>query len=167
MPIPAIPLFLLALPLLEIAVFILVGSQIGVLATVMLVVATTIAGSLLMRLQGFGVLRQIRQTSEAGGVAGREIVHGVMILVAGFLLFVPGFITDALGLLLFIPPVREVGWRMLRDRVVVVAGRQGRGWRGPGASRRPERRPERVIDLDSGDYTSEPDENSPWRKPRQ
>lgn len=159
MPLTTIPLFLLALPILEIAVFIIVGSYIGVLATVMLVVATTIVGSILMRMQGFGVLRQIQLAGDQGRLPGREVVHGVMILLAGFLLFVPGFITDTLGLLLFIPPLREVAWRYLRERIVVVAGRRAGGFR----NARPDAPAGRVIDLDQVDYKAAPDESSPWR----
>lgn len=151
---PFLPLLLLALPLAEIAVFVLVGSQIGVLATIGLVIATTIAGSLLLRVQGFGALSRIRAAMETGAPPGREMVHGLMIMVAGVLLLAPGFITDALGLLLFLPPVRDLAWRLLRDRIVVVGG-SPRGAHGRRAG-------SGTIDLDENDFTRE--EPSPPRR---
>ena len=157
-----LPLFLLGLPLLEIAGFVLVGRQIGVLATVALVIASAIAGSILLRWQGFGVLTRIRRDVEAGRDPGRQLAHGVMILIAGILLIIPGFITDIIGLLLFLPPVRDLGWRLVRDRVRVV-GDFGmfRGGAGPGGGRR--RGP--TIDLDADDYSSTMrNPESPWRR---
>jgi UPF0716 family protein affecting phage T7 exclusion len=54
-------------------------------------------------------------------VPGRELVHGVMLLVAGVLLLTPGFVTDSLGFLLFVPAFRDVVWRLVRDRFTVEA----------------------------------------------
>ena len=150
---PLLPLVLIALPLIEIAGFALVGSLIGVLPTVALVVATTVLGAVLLRVQGLGVLGRIREAMEKGDSAGRELVHGLMIAIAGLLLVIPGFFTDSLGLLLFIPPLRELVWRFLRKRIVVVGaagyGAGGAGFR-PGASR--------TIDLDSEDFSRRDDE---------
>lgn len=138
-----IPLLLLVMPLAEIAAFIFVGSRIGVLATLALIVLTAIAGTILLRVQGFGVLQRIRQTVDRGGVPGRDLVHGVMILIAGILLLVPGFVTDTIGFLLFIPAVRDFGWRFVKDRIVVVSNiRTGGGFRSRDG----------VVDLDEEDY---------------
>ncbi len=114
-----IPLFILALPIIEIAVFILVGSKIGVLWTIALVILSAMAGSLLLRIQGFGALNRIRAELDAGRDPGRELAHGAMIMLAAVLLLIPGFVTDVIGLLLFIPPVRDVAWRFLKRRIVV------------------------------------------------
>lgn len=151
-----IPFLLLAVPLAEIAVFVLVGGQIGVLATLGLVLVTAVAGTILLRIQGFGVLDRIRRTLEADQIPGREMVHGVMIMIAGILLLTPGFVTDLCGFLLFVPAIRDIGWRFVRDRIVVQSV-QARH-RGPGpASRGP------TIDLDEDDYsTTRRDPNSPW-----
>ncbi|PSJ56376.1 FxsA family protein [Kumtagia ephedrae] len=158
-----LPLFLLALPLIEIAGFVIVGSEIGVLATMALVLASCILGSILLRLQGFGVLSRIRQDVAEGRDPGRQLAHGVMILVAGILLIIPGFFTDIIGLLLFLPPVRDLGWRLVRDRVQVVGdfgtfrGRPHAGG-GRGGGKGP------TIDLDEDDYKRTPDPDSPWRR---
>lgn len=159
-----IPLLLLALPVAEIAVFIIVGQYIGLFPTLAMILVTAIIGSALLRIQGFGLLRRIRQETEAGRVPGRELVHGVMILVAGVLLLTPGFITDTLGFLLFIPAVRDLGWNLLRDRIVVMSssGFATRGSSGPGPRAS---RGKPVIDLDPQDFERNPDHSSPWAGP--
>lgn len=171
---PVIPLFLLALPFLEIAGFVVVGQEIGVLYTLALVVAAGILGAILLRVQGFGVMTRVRRELDAGGDPSRELAHGAMILLAGVLLLIPGFITDIVGLLLFLPPVRDAAWRFLRSRVSVStrgfggfagsAASWGAG-SGPGPNRR---RGGKTIDLDADEYSSGPNggprEDSPWRR---
>ena len=151
---PLLPLIVIALPLIEIAGFAFVGGLIGVLPTLALVVATTLLGAALLRIQGIGALGRIRQTLEAGGSPGRELVHGLMIALAGLLLVIPGFFTDMLGLLLFIPPLREAVWRFLKARVVVEAGTAGF-----------RRESGRTIDLDSDDFSRQSGPDRP-RLPR-
>ena len=143
---PLLPLLLIALPLIEIAGFAFVGSLIGVLPTVALVIATTILGAALLRIQGIGVVGRIRAAMETGAPVDRELVHGLMIAIAGLLLVIPGFFTDIFGLALFIPPLRELVWRFLKSRIVVV-GPTGHG----SAGFRP--RGPRTIDLDSDDFS--------------
>ena len=108
MPFSLIPFLLLVIPAAEIAVFILVGGQIGVLWTFAAILATAILGSILLRVQGFQIVNRLREETNAGRVPGRELGHGAMILVAGVLLLTPGFVTDALGFLLLVPPLRRV-----------------------------------------------------------
>jgi UPF0716 protein FxsA len=167
---PVIPLVLLALPFLEIAGFVIVGQQIGVLYTLALVIASGILGAILLRIQGFGVMSRIRRELEAGGDPGREVAHGAMILRAGVLLLIPGFVTDIVGLLLFLPPVRDLAWGFLRNRVVVsTRGFAGFSRPGAGSGTRPyDRRGGKTIDLDADEYSSGPDGgprgDSPWRR---
>ncbi|MBZ9703302.1 MULTISPECIES: FxsA family protein [unclassified Mesorhizobium] len=162
MRISLFPVFLLALPLLEIAGFVIVGRQIGALATVGLVLASSIAGALLLRHQGFGVMSRISTEMGAGRDPSRQLAHGAMIVLAAILLIIPGFISDIFGILLFLPPVRDLAWRRLKGRIVVATNFSAGGFRG-----RPR---DRVIDLDDGDYSREddfkrgPDHNSPWRR---
>ncbi len=153
-------LLILAWPLVEIAAFVAVGSKIGILPTIGLVVLSGVVGAVLLRIQGFGVLSRIREQVEAGRDPSRELAHGVMILVAAILLLIPGFVTDIVGILLFIPPIRDLGWRLLRQRVDVV-GRFGDGtaWRRPAAGRG-----DRTIDLDQDDYSRRSEGPSPWRR---
>jgi UPF0716 protein FxsA len=157
-----LPLFLLALPLLEIAGFVVVGRQVGALATVGLVLASSIAGAMLLRHQGFSVMTRIRAEMDAGRDPSRQLAHGAMIVLAAILLIIPGFITDIIGLLLFLPPVRDLAWRALKGRVVLATNFSTGGFRG-----RPR---DKTIDLDDGDYSRSddyargPDHNSPWRR---
>lgn len=143
MPLSLLPLLLLAVPLAEIATFVVVGGQIGVLPTIGLVLLTAVTGTILLRLQGFGVMARIRATMDAGGMPGRDLVHGFMIMAAGLLLLTPGFITDTIGLLLFVPAIRDFAWSLIRDRVVVAASTTYR--RGPSGG-------DRTIDLDDDQF---------------
>lgn len=157
------PLLFIALPFVEIAAFILVGREIGVLATLGLTIATTVLGAVLLRAQGFGLLQRITAETKAGRVPGRELVHGVMILLAGMLLIMPGFVTDTLGLLLFIPSLRDIGWRLLRSRLTIVtAGVAGKRHHHADPRGRPA--DERVIDLEDDEFSRRPDPASPWHR---
>jgi UPF0716 protein FxsA len=155
MPFTLIPFALLIIPLLEIGVFIAVGSQIGVFWTLGMVVFTAIIGSILLRIQGFGLVTRIRGDIDQGRVPGRDLVHGVMILVAGVLLLTPGFVTDTLGFLLFIPPLRDGIWALVRSRIHIVSANR------PGHQPPPDRDPN-TIDLSAEDYRSDPNPDSPW-----
>lgn len=156
MPFALIPFLFLVIPLIEIAVFVVVGQKIGVLATVGLVLVTTVAGAILLRLQGFGIVTRMRRTLDEGRLPGRELVHGVMVLAAGILLLTPGFVTDALGLLLFVPVVRDAVWAFVKNRIVIISGTEARG------GYHYEHRRTRTIDLDTQDYTAN-SSPSPWR----
>ncbi|MFC5586703.1 FxsA family protein [Nitratireductor kimnyeongensis] len=158
-----VPFLLLAIPLAEIATFVVVGSQIGVFPTLGLVVVTAIAGSILLRIQGFGVVRRIQQTMNEGGVPGRDLVHGMMIMVAGVLLLTPGFVTDTLGFLLFVPAIRDAGWRFLRNRIVILGGPSPQS--GERTSSNQRNRGAQTIDLTADDYSDAASDDSPWRKP--
>jgi UPF0716 protein FxsA len=81
---------MLAMPFIEIAGFVIVGSEIGVLATLGLVILSAMLGFFLLRVQGFGLLQRIRMESAAGRVPDREMMHGAMIVVAAIMLIVPG-----------------------------------------------------------------------------
>ena len=85
----------------------------------------------------------------------------LMIVAAGLLLIVPGFVTDAIGLLLFVPQVRGIAWRLVRDRVVIVGGAAGAAAHGP--FRR--RGDGRTIDLDADDYVRQDDPDRPRPPP--
>lgn len=155
-----LPLLLLALPLVEIAGFVVVGRQIGVFPTLGLIIATGIAGAMLLRFQGFGVMARIRKEIEAGRDPSRDLAHGVMILLAGLLLLIPGFVTDIVGILLFLPPLRDLAWRFLKGRVNFSTsfGSAG-GFSQYGGARRG-----KTIDLDADDYSKGSKPDTPWRR---
>lgn len=99
-------LLLLLVPLVEIAVFIQVGAWIGVLPTIALIVLAGIAGSVLLRSQGLAVLRQAQASADRGEAPVAAVLHGFCVVVAAILLIIPGFVSDIVGILLFIPKVR-------------------------------------------------------------
>ena len=98
----------LLIPLLELYVLIEVGSQIGAFTTILLIVGTAILGATLMRNQGLMTMQKAQQALANGGVAPQqEMIEGVMIFMGGLFLLLPGFMTDTLGLLFLIPPLRR------------------------------------------------------------
>jgi UPF0716 protein FxsA len=145
------------LPALEIATFIAVGRAIGVMATLGLIFLTSFAGVALLRVQGLGLLERLRVGLRVGESPERPLVHGALIVVAGLLLIIPGFITDAIGFLLFIPAVRDLAWSLAGGRVVRASQTHGR------ATARPPQGG-KTIDLDAEDYSSSPNPSSPWVK---
>jgi UPF0716 protein FxsA len=120
--------FLILWPVAEIAAAIVVAHAIGVLLTVLLLIAGWPVGTWLMRAEGRATLRRIRAALAAGRSPGPEAVDGALALAGGPLLIVPGFITDVLGLALLVPLVRR--------RAVALVVRRGRGRFGgrPGGS---------------------------------
>lgn len=110
--------------LIEITVMIQVGQWLGVVNTIGLLLLVSVVGAFVVKYQGVGVLRRIQQQRLAGQVPAAPVFDGALILLAGLLLVIPGFVTDAVGLLLLIPPLRAgvrrfVRWRFMR-RVEVV-----------------------------------------------
>ncbi len=115
---PLLILFI-AIPMIEIALFIQVGGVIGLGWTLAIVLLTAILGSWLVRQQGVQALGQLQQSFHALGDPTEPLAHGAMILFSGALLLTPGFFTDGVGFALLVPPVRAWVYRKLRERVVV------------------------------------------------
>jgi UPF0716 protein FxsA len=116
MLLPLVLLFIVV-PIAELAVVIQVGQEIGVAWTVAILVADSILGSVLMRAQGRTAWRRFNEAIAAGKVPAREVLDGSLVIFGGLLLLTPGFITDALGLLLLIPPTRAVVRAILARRL--------------------------------------------------
>ena len=120
-------------PVAELIVAIKVAASIGVLLTVVALLAGWPLGIWLLRAEGRGAMRRLNAAVTAGRPPGREVLDGALVLAGGFLLIVPGFITDALGLALLLPPgrgaVRLAIVRNFRSRVVVGATRFAGGGR--------------------------------------
>jgi UPF0716 protein FxsA len=103
-------------PAVELALLIEVGSRIGTIATLGLIVLTGIVGASLARWQGFQVFRKV-QTEVAGGrLPAGSLVDGLIILIAGALLITPGILTDAVGFLFLVPGFRTFVKRQLWRR---------------------------------------------------
>lgn len=158
-----LPFALLAVPLAEIGVFILVGSAIGVFATIGLVIATAVLGATLLRHQGVAQLMKIQSEMASGRMPGRDVADGAMILVAGVLLLTPGFITDTLGFLLFVPAVRATIFSWLAARVTIVSSGISPGFdHGPRPGHA--RGEPGVIDLGADDYARDDDQDGAMRR---
>jgi UPF0716 protein FxsA len=108
MPAPVLFLLFLAIPLLEIYFLILVGSWIGALPTVLLVILTAAVGATLARHQGLATLQRLQATLARGEAPAVELFEGVILLVGAVLLLIPGFITDLAGFICLIPAPRRV-----------------------------------------------------------
>lgn len=143
----AIFAILIGLPIAEIYVFAEVGGRIGGMATIGLTLLTTVLGAVLLRVQGLAVLRRVQDSLSREEMPIAELVDGLGLLIAGALLMAPGFITDAIGLLLFLPPLRVVLIGLLLKRL--AAGGRHRVWMTGRAGRPGERRRNIVID---GEY---------------
>ena len=145
-------LLLLCVPLLELYVIIQVAGGMGTGQTILLLILVSVLGAWMVRRSGLGVLNQIRDRLSLGQLPAAELVDGLLILLAGALMLTPGFITDAVGLLLLFLPtrvlVRSLLMRHFSKKVTVglwpaaPGGRGGSGfgygsggvWGSPGAS---------------------------------
>lgn len=132
----------IATPILEIAVFIEVGDRIGLWPTLAIVVATAIAGTSLLRYQGLTTLRRAQISLARQEFPMQEVFDGLCLLLAGALLLTPGFVTDAVGLALFVPPLRRLlqgfirRWMMRSGNVNMFVGGQEGPDRPPDGTRR-------------------------------
>ena len=95
-------------PIVELAVIVQVAGSTGVMNTIGLLVLVSLVGAWLVRREGLGILRRAQAELAKGRMPGRELVDGLLVLLAGALMLTPGFVTDAVGLALLFPPVRAV-----------------------------------------------------------
>ncbi|HYG88983.1 MAG TPA: FxsA family protein [Azospirillum sp.] len=154
--------FLLLLPIVEIAVLIQIGQWIGAGPTILLVILAAVAGSLLLRRQGLAVLRKAQEAADRGELPVGAVFEGFCVVVGAILLIIPGFVTDVFGILLLMPFLRDALGRWLLERMRrsgtlhVWTTRTGTRQRPPGGQ---------VIDVDYQEV--EPDaprlEESRWR----
>ena len=125
MPLWALALLFLLVPVAELYVIYQVGDAIGVLWTFLLLAADSLLGSLLLKSQGRAVWRRFNDNLARGRMPHREVIDGVLVIFGGAFLITPGFLTDIVGLTLLIPPSRAVIRRLLVRRLgrrVMVAG---------------------------------------------
>lgn len=106
-------------PMIEIALFIQIGGLIGVWWTLLIVLATAIAGSYLVRTQGLRELNNLQRSFSEMEDPTEPLANGAMILFAGALLLTPGFFTDVVGLSLLIPGVRRSAYLWIRSRIKI------------------------------------------------
>ena len=110
-------LLFVLMPLVELAILVYLGTIIGALYTILIVVATGILGAFMARNQGLAALSRIRGSIERGIIPSDELFDGALILVGGLLLLTPGIITDIIGFALLVPQTRRIIGRWLRSLI--------------------------------------------------
>ena len=107
-------------PAVELYFMVQVGAEIGAFSTVALVLFTAALGGVLVRIQGFTTAMRVRASMEQGEIPAIEMMEGLLLLVAGLSLLLPGFITDALGFICLIPAARRsiVLWFLKRSNAI-------------------------------------------------
>jgi len=137
MPLLLILLFIVA-PLAELYVIWQVGGLLGILPTIALLLGASIFGGVLLRSQGRTAWQRLVAALQAGRAPAREVADGALIILGGALLLTPGFITDAVGAALLLPPTRALvrGTLVRRLAPPIVTAAAGR-WTRPGGPARP------------------------------
>ncbi len=102
------------IPVIELALLIKIGSVIGTLNTIIIVILTAIVGAYMVKLEGMGVMYRIQENMQQGIFPAEELINGMMILMAGALLLTPGFFTDVIGFLMVFPVSRGIIKRIAR-----------------------------------------------------
>lgn len=149
----------LAVPLIEIALFIQVGGLIGLWPTLGIVILTAILGTWLVRSQGLRALSELQGSFSRLEDPSKPLAHGAMILLSGALLLTPGFFTDAVGFLLLSPSVRTGVMKYLSSRVKVARFEMGQG--GPHAHDPRNPRHSGEDDVIEGQFSEIPPEKQP------
>jgi UPF0716 protein FxsA len=142
-------IILLAVPLIEIGLFVLVGRLIGLWPTLLGVLVTAMIGTAVVRRQGGAILAEMRRGLAQGQLPARSMGDGMMIALGGLLLALPGYFTDCIGFLLLVPAVRRwLQGRLARHVGVTVTGSA------PGFAQRGASQPG-TIDLDADEWRRE------------
>ena len=172
----------IVVPILEIAAFIQVGNLIGLWPTLFGIVLTAMIGAYLVRQQGFKAINEAREQSARNEMPVTPIIHGAFILIAGLLLLTPGFVTDTIGFLFLVPPVRLAiagkVWAWISTNMDVKVMHPGAGPTGPQDFQHPRYRDDgdgaiidgEAVDLDDNGSSGHSDKttgqkrdpNSPW-----
>lgn len=153
----------IAVPMIEIALFIQVGGLIGIWWTLLIVLATAITGSYLVRQQGLREIAKLQRSFSELDDPTEPLANGAMILFAGALLLTPGFFTDVVGLSLLVPAVRRAAFVWAKANIKVhsfTMGQHGEAHRRPATG-------DRVIDGDYKEVTPQnnrPDTPSEWTR---
>ena len=101
-------LFFIAIPIMEVILFITVGKHIGLWNTILIIIVTGIIGAILVKTQGISIINKAMEELKSNKMPILSIFEGIAILVAGAFLLTPGFLTDTLGGLLLIPKTRNI-----------------------------------------------------------
>jgi len=152
-------LLFVVLPAVELYLLIVIGRVVGPLTTVGVIVVTGMVGWSMVKVQGLSTLRRIRAETAQGRLPAEEMVAGLCLLGSGLLLVTPGFLTDTVGFLVLIPPLRRALARQLMERfkMRIVSSDPLSGAGGFGPSDGPNGPPH--VDLGDGEVIDIPAEN--------
>ncbi len=147
-------LVVLGLPIAEIAGFVEIGGRIGLLATLSWLFLAAVAGIAVIRLQGLATALRLREALARDELPARALFDGACLAVAGFLLLIPGFVSDAIAILLLLPPLRGLLFRLIAGRIAAHVSMTRAG--GPAPGRRGV-----VIEGEFSEVDPEPDPEGP------
>ena len=99
-------LFFIGIPIIEVMLFITVGKYIGLWNTILIIIITGVIGAILVKSQGVTTLKKGLEEIKSNKIPIQSMIHGIAIIIAGAFLLTPGFLTDTLGAILLIPPLR-------------------------------------------------------------
>lgn len=142
---PLLFVLFIVVPIVELAIIIQVGQVIGAGWTILALIGISLAGAALVKREGLRAWLRFREALAVPRIPAAEVVDGALVLLAGALMLTPGFLTDALGLFLLLPPTRGVVNRGVRGR---VRGTFGLGWLPPRDGRRQRAARDDVVDVD-------------------
>ena len=108
--------FIIGVPIIEIYLFIEIGSKIGAVLTILLILSTAFIGIIYVRYEGFNTLRSAMGQLIKNEIPLFEIVSGAALVIGAFLLLLPGFLTDAIGLLLIFPITRKMIFKKVSSK---------------------------------------------------
>ena len=144
-------LLLIVVPVVELYVLFQVAEPLGWLSTIILLLAISMIGGSLMKWQTSGAVGRIRDTIAKGQMPSKELADAALMIFGGSLLLTPGFFTDAVGLAMFIPPLRAIARSLLLKRfgsAMSVTGAPGGFMFGTNFGARPNRAGRTFIDVD-------------------
>ena len=155
----------IAIPLIEIAVFIEIGGFIGLWWTLAIVVGTAVGGTYMLRRQGLTTLARAQSHMAEGRMPLREVFDGLCLLIAGALLLTPGFVTDLAGALLLLTPIRTMLGRLVASHIVATGQFPGQTF----TKRAPSGRSgndDDIIDVEFEEVLSDTGDGEPLEAPR-
>ncbi len=110
----------ITIPIIEIYLLIKVGSVIGAIPTILMIIGTAVLGAILLRMQGISTFQRVQNAMQRGEVPAIEMLEGLILLISGALLLTPGFFTDAIGFIALMPPLRRafIIWALQHSNIM-------------------------------------------------
>lgn len=119
-PLRILIVLFIAIPVIEIYLLIKVGSVIGAIPTILMIIGTAVLGAALLRMQGISTFQRVQGAMQRGEIPAIEMLEGLILLISGALLLTPGFFTDAIGFIALIPPARRafIVWALQHSNIM-------------------------------------------------